>query len=201
MGTLVVGAACALAASCNGKSGNDAGDANTGSPYADASQDAHHADASQDAHHADATSDAGSEACTNPFNFDAALCCYTTATEGCKQDPNCLSKWPGNPLAFCPGNGYFGVQDCGGYHVVHVLRVDVGWNYYYDIQSGNLLAIENWDANAFSIFCAGPSEFTPPACSNNWSYVDCRDAGIDAAGGAGGSSSGGGIGGADAGSG
>lgn len=208
VGALVVGAACAIAASCGGESANSARDASTDSPHADASQDAPHADAgpdapladaSQDAPSADAASDAYAEACTNPWDFDASLCCYATVAEACKHRQDCIPKWPGG--AFCPTLGSFYMQDCGGYHVLRSSYTEGGTNFYYNMQTGNLVAIVDWDANAFSIDCAGPGNFTPPACGNNWSHVDCQDASTDAGGGAGGSSGAGGIGGADAGSG
>lgn len=194
VGALVAGAACALAGSCGG-----------------AGPDASQSDASADAPHADASPDADADGCSNDFDFDAStLCCSTTVAEGCKHDQHCIPKWPGDARAFCSTLGGLGVRDCNGYHVVLDQGVDTGSSYYYDTQTGALVAIEDWNANYWSLECAGPSTFTRPACSGKWTYIDCRDAGADAAGatggtsgtgGAGGVAATGGMGGADAGGG
>lgn len=176
---LVLGAGCGLSGSCSGENA---------STTRDAGQDARHADAGFDA-----LSDAPTDGCANSFDFDASpVCCYTTVAEGCKQHPVCITQWPGDPLAFCSGLGRFGVQDCGGYHVIRDMGTDTGTAYYYDIQSGNLVAIEDWNANDWSLACEGPSQFMPPACSGKWTYPHCPDA--NGAGGMGGATGSGGAG-------
>jgi hypothetical protein len=100
---------------------------------------------------------------------DAAVmpCNGVSAAEGCPSGSSCDATWSAvlSDQTLCPfvspGMSYT-VYDCGGYHVLDEFGSDRGTTYYYDMTSGDVVAIfggSNW-----SRCLAGPSTgFDPPS--------------------------------------
>jgi hypothetical protein len=105
-------------------------------------------------------------ACADPANA-----CVRTWTDAQTNTAFCANTAPPSPLSV----------DCGQYHAVTVTSVDTSRTYYYDLVSGDLVAIIIAVAPRSSVACVGgpAAGFTPPICSGNGSQtlLQCLDGG------------------------
>lgn len=115
-------------------------------------------------------------------NMDSGAQCEGTVNDACTQT-SCIRHWPTNLADFCSvatSLDWAGIHEhCGSYNVFFNVSVDNGNMYYYDINTGNLVAIVH--VNNYTRTCfAGAPDFTEPEphCDDMLTPLKCQDGGI-----------------------
>jgi hypothetical protein len=120
---------------------------------------------------------------------DRRLTCEASVANYCAAATSgCALTWDDAALrtAFCDGTQAPPLRiECGTYHALMMPFVDFARTYYYDLDSGMLVAILTAFAKTSTTTCtAGPAAgFTPPVCAGAVSepLPQCLDGGADTA--------------------
>lgn len=112
-----------------------------------------------------------------------SLTCSASVEAACSPC-SCVATWPTDPVrALCaldPGSSVGTNTSCGGYQLLVSQGTSASTHFYYDSQSGALVAITRTDATTMARSCvAGPSGFSEPPCE--YGLTPCADAGVGGA--------------------